>query len=119
VLLPDAANLRAGLQALRLGVPLEELLGVYREVRDDTDRLARRFAALVEANVWRPLLEGDATEEERARARDAVAELASSTVAVVAATMREAVVRVAREVAARYGQDIDDLLDGHADGPPA
>lgn len=118
VRIPDAANLRAGLQALRLGVPLRELLAVYAEVRRDTGRLARRFTEAAETHIWQPLQHDGVSDDDRARARHALAELATQSVTVVAAAMREAVLRAAQETADRYGEDIDDLLEQHRDDPP-
>jgi DNA-binding transcriptional MerR regulator len=78
---PDFLDVGATLVAL--GFPLDEVLDEAAELDSATDRIAERFGALFERNVWRPFAEAGMPAErlpEITRILDAVGPLARRVV---------------------------------------
>jgi len=64
VLLKEPVLIRAGAQAIRLGLAPETVLDLLADLRDDLSHVAERFVDVARAELWRPFVERGLPEEE-------------------------------------------------------
>ena len=100
VRIPSPRLVHAGAELVAVGVPLAAALEEVAELRDDLDRVARRFVRLFEDHVWKPYVDAGMPAGELPRVTDAlrrIRPLAAATVQAVLAQAMEA--RVAASTA--------------------
>jgi hypothetical protein len=101
--------LEVGSALVGLGFPLDEVLDEAAELDSATDRIAERFGAMFERNVWRPFADAGMPAErlpEITRILDAVGPLARRV--VQAALQRSLGEIAARLIVAEANQDRSD-----------
>ncbi len=84
--------MHAGAELVAVGVPLEATLDEVAELREDLDRVARRFVRMFEDHVWKPYADAGMPASELPRVTDALRRmrrLASTTVHAVLASAME------------------------------
>jgi DNA-binding transcriptional MerR regulator len=100
VRLPSPRLIHAGAELVAVGVPLEATLNELAELKEDLDRVARRFVRLFEDHVWKPFADAGMPANQLPRVTDAlrrIRPLAAATVEAVLAQAMEA--RVAASTA--------------------
>ncbi|MGH9177152.1 MAG: MerR family transcriptional regulator [Acidimicrobiales bacterium] len=100
VRLPSPRLIHAGAELVAVGVPLEATLDELAELKEDLDRVARRFVRMFEDHVWRPFADAGMPAHQLPRVTDAlrrIRPLAKATVDAVLAQAMEA--RVAASTA--------------------
>ena len=103
---PSPRLLRVGSELVAAGVPLAAVLDEYERLVIDADRIAGRFVALFESNVWEPFVTAGMPPERLAEVTDAlqrVRPLASMAMdAALAFAMERAVAESAARQMARF-----------------
>lgn len=92
VRVPSPRLVHAGAELVAVGVPLEATLDEVAELREDLDRVARRFVRMFEDHVWKPYADAGMPASELPRVTDALRrmrQLASTTVQAVLASAME------------------------------
>ena len=100
VRLPSPQLIHAGAELVAVGVPLEATLNELAELKEDLDRVARRFVRMFEDHVWKPFADAGMPANQLPRVTDAlrrIRPLAKDTVDAVLAQAMEA--RVAASTA--------------------
>jgi len=95
--------LRAGDELVRMGVPLETLLGVLGNV-SETEQVAEQFVKLFMDRVWKPFTESGRPEEELPHVREAIDRLRPMASEVVLALFQQ---RMTRRVERAFGRALD------------
>jgi DNA-binding transcriptional MerR regulator len=86
----------AGAALLGLGVPVDAVLQLHREVGEAVDQVAAAYARLFEAHVRGPWLDAGSPRAERHRVLEAASALPPIATAAVTATLLPAVHRLVR-----------------------
>jgi DNA-binding transcriptional MerR regulator len=89
--------LRIGQELVALGVPMEETLDEYAQLKEQADEIAGRFADLFERRFWRPAQEEGLSQERVVELTATLARLRSLATSIVEATVAEAIDRVATD----------------------
>lgn len=92
VRVPSPRLVHAGAELVAVGVPLEATLDEVAKLREDLDRVARRFVRMFEDHVWKPYADAGMPASELPRVTDALRrmrQLASTTVQAVLASAME------------------------------
>ncbi len=107
VRLPSPGLVHAGAELVAVGVPLDAALDEMASLREDLDRVARRFVRMFEDHVWRPFADAGMPADELPRVTDAlrrIRPLAAATVqAVLARAMEDTVAASTAMTTAREG----------------
>ena len=102
---------RAGLELMRLGVPLERSLDFLASVREQADQLAATYVDLFLETVWTPFEEAGRPHERWPEVREALERLhplaAESLLAVFGMAMKDAVDRESRHAVKRMAEVAD------------
>lgn len=95
VRLPSPRLVHIGAELVAVGVPLAAALDELAELREDLDRVARRFVRLFEDHVWKPFADAGMPADQLPQVTDALRRmrpLAATTVqAVLAQAMQQQV----------------------------
>jgi DNA-binding transcriptional MerR regulator len=98
---------RAGAEAVRLGMPLESLLDTRRMVLEQVTEVAEHFVDLFRRTVWQDFVADGLPEERFAEIRDVVAKLqpvaAQTLMSAFRETMPQAVGELVREASRALG----------------
>lgn len=92
VRLPSPRLVHAGAELVAVGVPLAAALDEVAALRDDLDRVARRFVLLFEDHVWKPFADAGMPAHDLPRVTEAlnrIRPLAAATVQAVLARAME------------------------------
>jgi DNA-binding transcriptional MerR regulator len=100
---PTPSLLDAAEQVVRRGVPLRDALGVLEEVQRRCDSISRAFVDLFLDHVWRPVAEGEASEERWSDVREAIEDLRPLATRVTAAVFGQ---RMTRAVEEAFGKEL-------------
>ena len=101
---PSPMLLNAGDELVRMGIPLETLLGVLGNVSKSTDQVAEQFVKLFMERVWKPFTESGRPEEELPHVREAIDRLRPMASEVVLALFQQ---RMTRRVERAFGRALD------------
>lgn len=103
---PSPRLVQIGAELVAAGIPLAAVLDEYERVVADADRIAARFVALFEVNVWEPFVAAGLPAERLAEVTEAlqrVRPLATATMeATLARAMEQAVAASATRQMARF-----------------
>jgi DNA-binding transcriptional MerR regulator len=103
---------RAGAEAVRLGMPLEALLDTRRMVLEQVTEVAEHFVDLFRRTVWQDFVADGLPEERFAEIREVVAKLqpvaAQTLMSAFRETMPRAVGELVREASRALGDADDD-----------
>ena len=125
---PDGASvivhrpsfLRIGSELAALGVPADEILDEYEQLRTQTDEIARRFTELFRRRMWRPFVKRAMPADQIPPLLETLERLAPLAGDVMAMSLRHSLQAAAesfvRAEARRLGVDIPRPGDSHADG---
>jgi DNA-binding transcriptional MerR regulator len=101
--------LRVGQELVGLGVPVEEVLEEYAQLRAAADQIAARFADLFERRFWRPAHEEGLNVARTAELTATLARLRGLASSVVEAAVGDALERAAAERVAQLARvEVDD-----------
>ena len=90
VRLPSPRLVHAGAELVAVGVPLAAALEEMAALRDDLDRVARRFVAMFEEHVWRPFADAGMPADDLPRVTDALRRIRPLAAATVQAVLSQA-----------------------------
>lgn len=98
LLVPEGPNVRipsprlvhAGAELVAVGVPLAAALDEVAELREDLDRVARRFVRMFEDHVWKPFADAGMPADELPRVTDALRRIRPLAAATVQAVLAQA-----------------------------
>ncbi len=98
LLVPDGSNVRipsprlvhAGAELVAVGVPLAAALEEVAELREDLDRVARRFVRMFEDHVWKPFADAGMPADQLPRVTDALRRIRPLAAATVQAVLAQA-----------------------------
>ena len=90
VRLPSPRLVHAGAELVAVGVPLAAALDEVAQLRDDLDRVARRFVRLFEDHVWAPFADAGMPAEELPRVTEALNRIRPLAAATVQAVLAQA-----------------------------
>ncbi|MGH9282995.1 MAG: MerR family transcriptional regulator, partial [Acidimicrobiales bacterium] len=88
VRVPSPRLIHAGAELVAVGVPLEATLNELAELKEDLDRVARRFVRMFEEHVWKPFADAGMPADQLPLGTDAlrrIRPLAAATVEAVLA----------------------------------
>jgi DNA-binding transcriptional MerR regulator len=100
---PAPTLLRAGAEVVALGVPLDDVLALQRELNRHMGAVAKAFVRLYVEYVWHPFVQGGQREEAWPRVRDALDRLQPLAGDALLATFRLA---MEEAVAAAVGTEL-------------
>jgi DNA-binding transcriptional MerR regulator len=100
---PSPALLRAGGEAVALGIPVEAVLTLERGLRRQADAVASAFVELFLAHVWRPFAVAGQPEEEWPRVRQTLDRLQPLAAQALLATFH---LSMSRAVEAAVGAEL-------------
>jgi DNA-binding transcriptional MerR regulator len=112
VVIPLPVFLEVGSELVRMGVPVMEVLDEYEHLRQVSDELAERFAAVFERNIWGPFIDDGMPPEQVPHLTESLERLSPLAEAIVTATLHQALA----EVAARF---LDRQAKALSEKPPA
>ena len=111
---PSPRLLRVGSELVAAGVPLAAVLDEYERLVVDADRIARRFVALFETNVWEPFVDAGMPAERVAEVTAALQRAMPTASMAMDAALAFAMERAVAESAARQ---MARFLPGGGAGP--
>lgn len=100
---PSPALLRAGMDVVALGVPLEEALGVLEQVMRHSRGIADAFVRLFLRNVWQPFDRAGRPGDEFHRVRESIERLRPLATSVLLAAFGRS---MAAEVESAFGEEL-------------
>lgn len=119
VIVRSPSFLKIGSALAALGVPAEEILDEYEQLRTQTDDIARRFTELFRRRMWEPFLERGMPSDQIPLVLDKLEELAPLAGDVTTMSLRHSLQAAAetfvRSEAHRLGIDIRRPGDSDAD----
>ena len=98
---PSPRLLRVGAELVAAGVPLAAVLDEYERLVADADRIAGRFVALFEANVWEPFVAAGMPSERMAEVTASLQRARPTASMAMDATLAFAMERAVAASAAR------------------
>lgn len=115
LLLTEPVLVRAGAQAMAMGLSHETVLQLFEVVRRDTAELAEHFVDAVRQQVWRPFLERGMPEEEWSELVSAIEGIIPTAVQAVLASFRSQLTgaigeAMGQELSAMTGEQARDLF---------
>ena len=90
VRIPSPRLVHAGAELVAVGVPLAAALEEVAELREDLDRVARRFVRMFEDHVWKPFADADMPADQLPRVTDALRRIRPLAAATVQAVLAQA-----------------------------
>ena len=88
--IPSPRLVHAGSELVAVGVPLAAALDEVANLRDDLDRVAKRFVALFEDHVWKPFAEAGMPADQLPAVTDALRRIRPLAAATVQAVLAQA-----------------------------
>jgi DNA-binding transcriptional MerR regulator len=98
---PSPLLLRVGAELVAAGIPLTAALDEYGRLAADATRIAGRFVALFEVNVWEPFVAAGLPPERLAEVTDALQRVRPTAGLAMEAALAQAMERAVAESAAR------------------
>ena len=90
VRIPSPRLVHAGAELVAVGVPLAAALDEVGALREDLDRVARRFVRMFEDHVWKPFTDAGMPAEQLPRVTDALRRIRPLAAATVQAVLAQA-----------------------------
>jgi DNA-binding transcriptional MerR regulator len=98
---PSPILLRVGAELVAAGIPLAATLDEYERLAADAERIATRFVALFEANVWEPFVAAGLPAERLAGVTEALQRARPTAATAMDAALAHAMERAVAASAAR------------------
>jgi DNA-binding transcriptional MerR regulator len=99
--------LEIGLELVRAGLPVTEMMDEMEALQGVADSIAQRFTAVFERNMWEPFVAAGLPAEQVQPLAESLQRLSTLAEAVVDAVLREALRRKAGEFLARQAPRLD------------
>jgi DNA-binding transcriptional MerR regulator len=99
--------LAIGLELVRAGIPVTEMMDELEVLQDMTDTIAGRFTAVFERNMWQPFEAAGLPADQIRSLTESLQRLNVLAEEVVAAVLRDALRRKAGEFLAQQAQHLD------------
>jgi DNA-binding transcriptional MerR regulator len=106
VTLTDTRLLRVGRTLAGVGVPLAAVLDLAEQISIHTTQIADAYVALFEQHVWHPWVDAGMPGDAFADLLDRLGTLRTLGVETVAAAMRDAIDRAAKQAVADHAEDL-------------
>jgi DNA-binding transcriptional MerR regulator len=99
--------LAIGLELVRAGIPVAQMMDELEVLQDMTDTIAARFTAIFERTMWEPFLAAGLPADQIPPLTQSLQRLSVLAEAVVSAVLRDALRRKAGEFLAQQAQHLD------------
>jgi DNA-binding transcriptional MerR regulator len=100
--------LAIGLELVRAGIPVTEMMDELEGLQDMADTIAGRFTAVFERNMWEPFVAAGLPAEQIRPLTEGLQRLSTLAEEVVAAVLRDALRRKAGEFLSEQASRLDD-----------
>jgi hypothetical protein len=112
VRVPNPGLVRAGAEAVRLGMPPDTLVALYEELSSHVTAVTASFVDLFRRTVWADYVGDGLPQERQQHVRDVVGALQPVAAQALLATFREA-------MPAAISTFLDEVSDAYEQGAPA